>query len=140
MWSISAIHPTTVPHSCWQSLLGAIATVGTTRGRKIFPRFFGNLYSSAWTLHQDHRSLSSPPVQKISSIRFLTLLHALPLSLTCRRLRARDSFFSRWTSPPESPVVDLLAYLPGFLLQHLNLHFFLCFVSDHYTFLGFLDF
>ena len=71
---------------------------------------------------------------KISSIRFLTR------KPTHRRVRARDRFSGPWTSPPESPAFDLLAYLPGFLLKHLNLHFFLCFVSGSCTFMGFLDF
>ena len=81
---------------------------------------------------------------KISGIRFLMRLHALtqasPLSHTHRRLRACDSFSGRRTSPPESPAADLLAYLLGSLIQHMHLHFFLCFVSDSCTFLGFPDF
>ena len=66
--------------------------------------------------------------------------HAPQLSLTRRCERARDSFSDLYTSSPESPTVDLLAYVPGFLIQHLHLHFFLCFVSNSCTFLGFLDF
>ena len=66
--------------------------------------------------------------------------HAPPLSLTCRRVRARNNFSDGRTSSPESPAANLLAYIPGFLVQHLNLHFFLYFVSSNCTFLGFLDF
>ena len=81
-----------------------------------------------------------PADAKISGIRFLMRLHALPLSLTRHRVRACDRFFGRRTSPPESPFANLLAYVPGFLIQHLHLHFFFFFVSGSGTFLGFLDF
>ena len=85
-----------------------------------------------------------PAGAKISGIRFLTHLHAQthvpPLYHTRQRVRAHDSFSGSRTSSPESPAADLLAYLPGSMIQHLHLHFFLCFVSSNCTFLGFLDF
>ena len=141
-----------------QSLLGATVTVGTTSHRKkISTRFSDNPYFGTWTLHQDRRSLSSLLVQKSPALgssrasmhrptrrrcpsHTAAIPHMPPLSLSRRCLRAHDSFSGRRTSPHESPAADLLAYVPSFLIQHLHLHFFLCFVSDSYTFLGFLDF
>ena len=57
---------------------------------------------------------------KISGNRSLTCLHTLSLSLTCQHVRARGSFSSRRTSPPESLATNLQAYVPGFLIQHMH--------------------
>ena len=138
MWSIPATHPTIVPHS--SRIIVVAKPLGSHNHCRNNPspkNFSGNPYFDVWTLHQDRPSLSSPPVQKYPASgsscvgpRAAAVLHA----------SARDSFFSHRTLPPESSAADLLAYLTSFLLQHLNLHFFLYFVSGRCTFLGFLDF
>ena len=102
-----------------QSLSGGTKTVETTRHLKFFPtRFFGNPYSGAWTLHQDRQRLSSQLVKKISSSKSLTRLHkqvhAPPLSLTHRRVRARGNFSGHQTSPPALPAADLQSLCPWF--------------------------
>ena len=53
-------------------------------------------------------------------MRLHTQTHAPLLSLTRRHVRARGCFSGRHTSPPELPAVDLQAYAPGFLVQHLH--------------------
>ena len=142
MWSILTTHSTTVPHS--SHIIVVTKHLGSHNHRqnnpspKIFlARFFSNPYSSVWTLHQDRRSLSSLPMQKSPASGSSRASTRRP---TRWQVRACDSVSGRRTSPPESPVINLLAYVPGFLIQHLHLHFFLCFVSNSYTFLGFLDF
>ena len=114
--------------NCRKASRGAIATIETTHRRKNFPtRFSDNPYSNAWTLYQDRRNLSSPPVQKS--------LAAGPSSAsTCQHMRARGSFSSRRTSPPESPTADLQAYVPGFLIQHLHHSLLFIFSPPSYTF------
>ena len=149
MWSVSATHPTTLPHS---SRITAVAkpleSHNHLRNNLSSEKFSGE---SFWQplLQRVDTLLGSPEPKlpagaKISDIRFLTRLHAQAhasqLSFTCRRVRACDSFSGRRTLPPQSPATDLLAYRLGFLLQHLNLHFFLCFVFGRCTFLGFLNF
>ena len=65
-----------------------------------------------------------PAGAKISGSKSLTRLHvqahASLLSLMRWHLRVRGSFFGCRTSPPESPVADLRAYVLGFLIQHLH--------------------
>ena len=65
-----------------------------------------------------------PARAKISDSRSLKRLHMLvhmpSLSLMHWCVRVHGSFSCRRTSPPESPVVDVQAYVPGFLIQHLH--------------------
>ena len=69
-----------------------------------------------------------PTDAKISSSRSLTRLHAQvhtppqtgPCASVVPHVPARGSFSGRRTSPPELPVDDLQAYVPGFLIQHLH--------------------
>ena len=89
MWSIPATHPTIMPHSSRitvvTKLLGSHNHHQTTCRRKIFlARFSCNPYSGMWTLHQDRRSLSSPPAgAKISRNRSLMRIHAQSNAPAC---------------------------------------------------------
>ena len=145
MWSIPMTHPTNVPHFSRITVVAKPLESHSHRQNNLSSKnFSGEIFQQPLLRRVDTPLGSSEPElpagTKISGIRFLTRLHASPLFLTRRRVRAHDSFSDRQTSPPESPATDLLAAVPGFLIQHLHLHFFLCFVSDNYTCLGFLDF
>ena len=142
MWSILVTHLMIVPHS--SRITVVTKPLGSHSHHQNNPspkKIFGKIFRQPLLQHVDTPPGSSeaklPAGAKISGIRFLTRLHTQAHTMP---LPARDSFFGHRTSPPESPTVDLLVYIPGFLIQHLHLHFFLCFVSDSCTFLGFLDF
>ena len=149
MWLIPTTHPTTVPHSNRITIVAKpLGSHSHRRNNPSLEKFYGEIFRQPLLRHVDTPPrLSEPKLPfgaKIFGIRFLTRLHvqahALSLSLTRQRVRAIDRFSGRRTSPPESPAANLLAYIPGFTIQHLHLHFFLCFVFGSYTFLGFLDF
>ena len=63
-------------------------------------------------------------------IRHHTRISPSPLSLTHRHVRARGFFFSHQISSPKSPAVDLQAYVPSFLIQHLYHPLLSIFLTD----------
>ena len=137
MWSIPTTHPTTVPHSNRIKIVAKPLRSHSHRQNNPSPKKI----SSKIFWQPLLRCVDTPPesLERELPRQCKNLQHQVPHAPPLR-VRAHDSFSSSRTSPLESPTADLLVYVPGFLIQHLHLHFFLCFVSDSCTFLGFLDF
>ena len=131
MWSILATHPMTMPHSSRITVIAKpLRSHSHSHGRNnpSSGSFFGEIFQQPLLRRVDTPPGSPEPELSVGGrfsgnrtlMRLHTQSHAPLLSLTRRHVRARGYFSGRHTSPPESPAVDLQAYAPGFLVQHLH--------------------
>ena len=119
MWSIPTTHPTIVSHSRRITIVAKPLESHNHHWKNPSRENFSDEIFQQPLLRHVDTPLGSPKPKlpagaKISCIRFLKRLHAPPLSLTRRRVRVRDSYSGRQTSPPESPVARSTSLSPWF--------------------------